>query len=172
MVKIKVFGFLLHFSDFIQTTTKIGPVTWTISNNSCLILFPLRWISFYGLRADAAYFTTRFPKGRNDHNPWFYLSMQFQPGSGTWNRKTWIIKQATVCTMYIQYVNNFAKLLLMRKISLFIELQVFLHYIYICQQFCEFFWMHNISVFIELGFICNHFCNSFNLIGVNVISHS
>ena len=36
-----ILSYLLHFSDFIKI--KFGAVTWTISNNFCFILFPLRW---------------------------------------------------------------------------------------------------------------------------------
>ena len=36
----------VHFSDFIKK--KIATVTWTISNNFCFALFPIRWISFFG----------------------------------------------------------------------------------------------------------------------------
>ena len=48
MIKCMFFWpYLINFSDFIKMRKKIGILTWTICNNFCFILSPLRWRSYF-----------------------------------------------------------------------------------------------------------------------------
>ena len=59
---------------------KCVTVTWTIANNLCFILLPCRWLSFFSLSNDAAYFKSRIIIRWNIKCTMIYFSLFWKRG--------------------------------------------------------------------------------------------